>query len=549
MDIWVKKYPKIEIKKKDEESFEEIISSEKDLDELRKLVNEMARQQDTEILKSVNEYKENQNLENVNTSNENEEILNKDQIEEIENKKKIIKDISSEDQTPENNQKTENPTQLKTSEQENQKPENLSEILPPNLKKKTERTEKLLHLLNTLEKSNNKNKKSDTKKKTHINTLYKKISDFKRQLKFSQLKRSDTKIPPSCNAELINGFGVYGKRIKNFKKMDTFCRRNPISCCDQDHIESTQKSMQNGVDELTGLYDAVEETFSLFKGPKINSILAKLKNSERCFYIIQNHDILEFENPKHFFEEFTKKSLRDIKRIIFDLKAFVLNNKSYYANVLCTICNPYNTKFFDLNEKGSSIIANSSNCMQTMEILDFELRMMKVFNNFIKVITDLYKCEKNWTADSNYGVNPLEYHKIDHLITDFKECFQDLDLTKKRCLDLCKIKNFGIYKLPIHFFESLIRAAKVLFPAFLDISLEQYYKETGRENPFENVKDKIIYFYPVNNPSYIKYKMDNFIWKFDNLTGIRISANKMSHSFYKSGVGLMIFWSLFLMLF
>ena len=511
IEIIIKKYPKNSIT---EQHFifapVHMDSIQPDIDQLNDVVSDLNKEKGLDIL-------------------EKDEMLKKNDESSLKNEIKMIKDDigrSNEEEIDLN--KIEESSKIIKSKKKS--------ISKEDLNNKNKITKKLNDIIVHLKAKNSFNLKTESQKKDKIEYLETNNKYISRQINFSKLNRKQTTIPPRCNEELINAFGVYGKRIKYFQKTETLCRRNQLSCCDEDHINSTRTSILNGMKELNNLYKFMEETYTLFKGPKVHSVLHLLKKTERCHFIIQNHSVISFDKPKEFFGDFTKSSLNKIKRIIFDLKSFIVNNNTHYANILCTICNPFNSKYFDLNPKGSSVTVNYSACSASMEILDFELRMMSVYNNFIKVITDLYKCKNNWTADTDYGINPIEYHKIEHLMSNFKDCYHDFSLNKARCLDLCKLKNFGVYKLPIPFFESLARAAKVLFPAFMGISLKKFYEETDRAGQMENIIDKAIYFYPVNNPNYINYKIENLILKFDSIHGIRINSNKMSHSYFQ-GVG------------
>jgi hypothetical protein len=392
---------------------------------------------------------------------------------------------------------------------------------------------KLKDVLARIKGENETQKEEYAKIKKKVTAVINNSNQLEFENKYKNFKKRQTTVAAHCNKKLITGFGVHGETIDTFREIDNYCANNQMSCCNNAHLDSIRNSVLERINKIASIYDYVEEIYSLFQGPRVIIVLNSLRKNKQCHYVIQNNSDLNCKTTDEFFERHSKKYIESINSFLRNLKNYINDQKKHYTSFLCAICNPSNSKYFFLNETGTDLIVNLSHCTNMLESLDFEIKMIKIYQKFIKVITDMYKCSKNWVADKNYAIKPVYYGKIDAINTNFRQCVDNLDLNKRSCLKICKMRNLVIYKLPVEFFESLIHSGKILFPAFLNISMDQFYAETGRTNPIETINDKPIPIYYNNNPNYFKFKLENINLLYDPAQGIRIKGQKMGRQFFK----------------
>ena len=100
-----------------------------------------------------------------------------------------------------------------------------------------------------------------------------------------------------------------------------------------------------------------------------------------------------------------------MESILNETQVYVKKNLWFYGNFVCTICNPKNFENFLLDPNGSTMVYNSNNCEEFLEMSEFETRTVLIYDKFIKLFVDLgilslrFGGRRGWIGRRNWNRN------------------------------------------------------------------------------------------------------------------------------------------------
>lgn len=68
---------------------------------------------------------------------------------------------------------------------------------------------------------------------------------------------------PSCNKDLMSGFGLIGENLKTYSKMNTYCFKNNESCCTNHHLESIRFDYLKAIKKIEANFSNMREMLVL----------------------------------------------------------------------------------------------------------------------------------------------------------------------------------------------------------------------------------------------------------------------------------------------
>lgn len=339
---------------------------------------------------------------------------------------------------------------------------------------------------------------------------------------------------PTCKTEVLGAFGLtmemkQGQPAKADSQFRGYCIRDKFTCCTAKQIEGTLKDYKVGAIKVRDELASLEELLVLFRGPKLFDFMTSLEDTPAC------KDKVEIEG--FFNGKYRVDRLDELATILTELDNYTKRQLYWIGNTYCTICNPFNHKFFSFGQE-NTVTGQDSTCREIMEDIDFETRVAKLFSTFIKPITDLMICFNEQEGDSedatNLAVDPLQDEIVLQIKKEFEYCYEINDFMDPRCTKMCT-RRLGEFKLPFALFKSVKQALAVVFRHFTDgDDIEEYYMDLKEKPFFTGEEDKEIKFFgkPIENgPSY-----ESFKWQFSNTEGITIMNDHMNKKYISASV-------------
>lgn len=395
-----------------------------------------------------------------------------------------------------------------------------------------------------------------------------------------------------CKKELLEIFGMKGTKMSMPRLASpdekSLCRRNQETCCDARNIMSVASYFSESVRNFKRKFEVVEELLTLFRGPKFLGLMDRIDTNGPCMnYTISM--LTEIEGQQYYFPSETYMSvlLNKIEMLTEDLAVYIKNVIWFHGNLVCTICNPNYQKFFDIGHSYSRLGFNSNNCLETFEEKDFELRLMKLYNEFLVPVVKTLKCEfpkkieeilsqeyftleeiiqikkekEKFKSYSNNGgfsksnllgsrgnddrtyngkfLNPrnkfdeileIPPEKLMNFQNKVEICMKDLEVSNSICQDLCKkpiLSEQGAHK---GLYTSLQSILSILFYLLTGKTVESYYREYKDSLWNHGEFDDDLAFFEKNIYAN-KYKFNNLDWVFSAHTGLDLYSETISKKF------------------
>lgn len=338
-----------------------------------------------------------------------------------------------------------------------------------------------------------------------------------------------------CKTELLGAFGIVSTEVKAIPSTyaeKKFCGRNIHSCCNAEQIESVKAGYINGEKALRKQFQVMEELFSLFVGPAYDQVFYELRNIDKCDNVLTQDSI---DKEDFFDEEFIKREVDAVKTLSLNLKGYLNRQLWFYRDLVCTICNPFNHKFFDLGDGQSHLTVHVSMCSDMYEIKDYEAELVRVFAEFILPFVRLVECSK----DEAVTVFNLDTDTVSEMKGTLDECFaHSFNIEEDGCHEMCK-KSLVEYKFPIEIFGMASKAEQVIYEKLTNKSINDFYELTRGEEWTADDLDHEIDFFDPNNVTLKQYALADVEWKIEATEGVSVFHNEMSKLFTKSGVAVL----------
>lgn len=377
------------------------------------------------------------------------------------------------------------------------------------------------------------------------------LTFLKERVKIEEIKKADNldDADVQCKPELIFAFGidekVYEPQVASSIERK-FCVRNTLTCCNVRHIEDTVANYKAGAKELKDRTEIVEELLSLFRGPAFQSLLIEMVNDEACNFIFDDKKLTKANLAD---STYVSDKLDNIMSLLIDLEIYLKRQLWFYSNLVCTICSPQNHKYFSLNPQGSKMEVHVNTCIEIMEIKEFEVQLLEIFDQFISKIANYAICK---TDDGSKAINPIDLVPVIEQKEKLERCYQNsFQIADPICRKFCE-KSFDKFEFPTKFFSIASSTMKVIYEYMTENSINDYYQLVKkRDYNEEHLDDDIIFFNP-QNEKYQNYKLSSLHWEHFSDHGVSIFSDHMSKK-YTSSVSLILvihlavtgFWLLF----
>lgn len=372
--------------------------------------------------------------------------------------------------------------------------------------------------------------------------------------RFKTTTRKSVKVP-SCNKDVLSLIGIKQSQqtaVPATFAIRGFCYRNQYSCCSAKEIKSLQATFKQQAALYNQEADVIEELLTLFRGPKYFEFVKDFEENakgemSKCKSKATdvNSDYWTSENQGLWMEE--------LRSLLLDFERYTKRNVYWAANTVCTLCNPFNHRFFDSSSK--TLQGNEATCREMLEEKDYELRLAKLFHYFVRPTALVMNCikyeeylkdptevakaeaEKDKKAGKegdNEGetkVEGIDMAKVEELLADFEFCYMKVDSEPERCESLCN-RKMATYQFVIPFFKQARQALKAVFEYFLDDdSIDDYYEDVKKETFPLDRKDITVEFFKKTEESSIS--IADLSWQFNPSGGVTIMTDHMHKRFYK----------------
>lgn len=369
-------------------------------------------------------------------------------------------------------------------------------------------------------------------------------------------KSNDDTRPAECKKELLDLMSLKGEKLSDPQvsspMVKSYCRRNENTCCTEKNIQSANATFAIGVQKLKHKFNVIEETLSLFRGPRFVEIAEMFEKREECTAHVAGLGVTIEGNEYNFFSMTSQQIFKDkVSNLLLEVESYLKKISWFHGNSLCSFCNPMEQQFYDIRENESIFSINPSTCYEIMEEHLFEQHLMGLYEEYIVPIVQYIECglkeepenspevEKansnaDNKADSNadnkaesdtsdvavdesdeYLIMPLDAQVVAEFNKNVKECQMDLDVDLENCQKFCT-RNWRVYEFPeTTIFRNFQVALKVLFEALTQQKIADYYLQIRGIVWKLGAYDGAVVFYEQND-FISRYNADMPTWEFDN---------------------------------
>ena len=359
---------------------------------------------------------------------------------------------------------------------------------------------------------------------------------------------------PICQSAVLSFFNIRSSQdllpIKATEHELNLCSKNTKTCCGFKEISSISHTFKQGARLFQRNMEYIEELLTLFKGSAFSRLINRHKGDESCINQ-QNEqtnnsaeEILEPITGKKTNDELYNNPLRDllkndnfrewypiIEQLLEDLTSFSTTQVYYYANLVCTICDPRQNVSFKLDH--FELKFSPESCNQIIRNDLFEVSFSEFLRDFLYPLVNYIGCVEQRT--DKISLTTGLHLKID--LGEFNErkdrlrgcLFKTAGVT---CESLCKksLKTFSFNYFQI---GDVKTSLKFLFRMIHNSDIEDYYvkiKGIEFDVDFEN-EDEIV-FYESANISYSEKIMLDLKLQLD-YEGINPFFSQINKDFWK----------------
>lgn len=348
---------------------------------------------------------------------------------------------------------------------------------------------------------------------------------------------------PDCKKDVLNLIGIEGSIAKAQEatpKERMFCHRNQFTCCNHKEIASLQSTFKEHLKEYNREVSVLEELLTAFRGPKFMEFYSEtVENTSPDFEYCK--DLAAKVSPDYWSFAFRSQYIIEIETLYNDIEKYIKRNIYWAANTVCSVCDPFNHQFFDMDAK--TVKGNAGTCREILEEREFELRFARVYNSLIRPTALVMRCianEEFKTKDEKKEavedeLSPIEENQLNTLLEKFAKCYYEnqegIDSEKANCEELCD-RKLGTFNTIVPIVKVARRGLSEIFKYLMggEDSIEEYYKET---------KDLDFYLEKVESPiSFLnsiegKAKLTDLKWNYAPAGGLVVMTDHMQKKFYK----------------
>lgn len=347
---------------------------------------------------------------------------------------------------------------------------------------------------------------------------------------------------PDCKKDVLNLIGIEGSITKAQEaspKERMFCHRNQFTCCSHKEIVSLQSTFKEHLKEYTKEVSVLEELLTAFRGPKFVEFYSETtENQSPNFEYCKN--LATKVSPDYWSFAFKSQYIIEIETLYNDIEKYAKRNVYWTANTICSVCDPFNHQFFNMETK--TVKGNAGTCREILEEREFELRFARVYNSLIRPTALVMRCianeefntkdEKNEPAEDE--LSPIEETQLNSLLEKFSKCYyenQEGITSETNCEELCD-RKLGTFNTVVPIIKVARKGLSQIFKYLMggEDSIEEYYKETKNMDFYsEKVESPITFLHSVEG----KTKLTDLKWNYAPSGGLVVMSDHMQKKFYK----------------
>jgi hypothetical protein len=344
---------------------------------------------------------------------------------------------------------------------------------------------------------------------------------------------------PTCNTILIEALGmnevtqIKSEGINESKSSvtNTYCFKNKLLCCPDDAIKKTREFFEKAQKKLSTNINIIRATFDLFRGNLALATLFRYQRNEECrSNLIES---IKSEDQSDFFDiKRIQNSLDEIETLFLMIHTFKKQQEKFYANLICTACNAYDTKFFQYLNQKLTISIDMRTCSEILTWANFEMRLMKLYSTFLIPLAKLVECTQ--TAD-DLGLEIDEgfdeqWRSMESLTNN---CADNFSADEEDCLKICS-KSIYQYEFPGNLFRISKKVLRILYKGLTNMDIAKYINNRFNGDETWNEEDDTnVDFFDSQNPVFKKYKLNSVSFKLED-QGANINYNNMKKDYFES---------------
>lgn len=331
-----------------------------------------------------------------------------------------------------------------------------------------------------------------------------------------------------CNPTALDVFGITGSKIvTSFPATNSelgICRKNKDSCCEYSGMIKTVSRLKSSFRICAKYFSFVEKLLTLFRGDIYKLSLLRAKEAKHCH--VAALGTISPEIRQNFFnKEYITENIKKIEDLIEDHSDYQRSWQELYGNIICSICNPSEVRFWTFGECRPSKKEGSSECYSEEEmeelkskysqrtnrdsveidpertfsslVLDdstvifllmmksFEYKLMTSMIEFMIPFANLIRCLNDKEDDPDFVVDPIKVKIVYREQILIEDCLRTTDLGP------CKrLYNFIPTRLTMHqaIFTQGQQLYRIFYLQFISGGLPVKFKHS---NAFDELSYKI----------------------------------------------------------
>lgn len=332
-----------------------------------------------------------------------------------------------------------------------------------------------------------------------------------------------------CNKPLIEAFGL---RVINPKLQiaeagpfeRSFCLRNKYTCCNGSSFLKAKKKFLRNLRVIRQSLEPLQELLALFRGPKYLLLINQLQTSRDCHYPIDRN---VHPNREDFFKpDNINYYITYVEKQASQFMLYYKSISSFYANLLCGVCNPFEKQYFDLKSDRLKIKVDMNTVGKRIENLEFEINFMYLFEMFISPLAQMVRCHLNLENDFQFYVERTDYLKSQKVSETIQACEDNFRSDNPACVRLLEIK---VNRIEFHadLMNPVKQALSVIYHGLTGRKITDYEKE---------VKGRVNYYFRKPDPFFLDLDVEG-VRKINRLSfevadqGVNIYRDVMSKKF------------------
>jgi hypothetical protein len=336
-----------------------------------------------------------------------------------------------------------------------------------------------------------------------------------------------------CNKDIMQAFGLFGKNNKftifEASPMERhFCIKNKLSCCDANSYLRLQKWFGKNSEALKLSLEPMLELLTLFQGKKFSHVLRELRLNDKCQSSIKASG--RYEMKTDFFENKNIEfSIEIIRKYALEFHVYVKTVLGFYGSLICSLCNPYQTKYIRLSKKNPVISVDMNTVQRRIEIIKYEIGFSQIFQSFIHPLAKLVQCHFELETDPEFYLQTVDFFETDVKVAIMKKCLDDFTAQNPVCQSLMRVKLVK-HSFHIELSTQINQSLNLLYFAVTGRRISDYYKSM-KKTEWEESPDSHHLFFDKSNEVFTRLKFSKTFFKVED-DGINVYGNTMSENFY-----------------